>query len=66
MLQNGKAPAHTDTILRLMATVLDQQAKAADDDNKPLMADSQEKLITLLRTLPADQIQAHGLAPFLQ
>lgn len=66
MLQNGKAPAHTDTILRLMATVLEQQAKAANEDSKPLMADTQEKLVSLLRTLPAEQVQAHGLAAFLQ
>lgn len=66
ILQSGKAAAHTDTILRLIAVVLEQQSQAENAEVAPLMPETQAKLVTLLKTMPAEQLQAHGLAAFVQ
>jgi len=65
LLSSGKAGAHVDNILRLVGLVLTEQAQATDSSG-PLLTDTQEKLLQMIKSMPADQVQAHNLQAFVR
>jgi hypothetical protein len=63
---NPVAVHHVDQILAIFAHSLREQASAENEDDRPLTPATMTLVLDLVRSLPADKVQASGLAGFLQ
>lgn len=66
LLKSGRASGSEQTILNIIGQVLQKQKEAVNDEDKPLQPDTLAKIVELLKSMPADQLQATGLAAFVQ
>lgn len=57
--------SNLDGLLPVFAKVLQDQTSAKDEISRPLAASTHSRLLELIRALPADRVQAAGLAQYI-